>query len=115
MARASSHVCAGEAIFPSCNSLRTGSQSSHQSRLPESPTAAVIPVSQMDTRHVFKIAAIQGRIEFCEAERRRILKMVASCQVDLAWISDRMDCIQKDLRLLHRDLEVQEKQAEEWN
>jgi hypothetical protein len=75
----------------------------------------VIPDTQMDSRHVFKIAAIRGRIEFCEAERRRILKIVMSSQVDLGWISERMDCIEKDLRLLHRDLEAQEEQSQEWN
>jgi len=69
----------------------------------------------MDSRHVFKIAAIRGRIEFCEDERRRILEMLTRSQVDLRWISERMDCIEKDLRLLHRDLEAQEKQSEEWN
>ncbi len=69
----------------------------------------------MDSRHTFKIAAIRARIEFCEAERRQLLKMVTKSQVDLAWISERMDRIQKDLRLLHRDLEAQENRSEEWN
>jgi hypothetical protein len=69
----------------------------------------------MDSRHKFKIAAIQARIEFCEAEHRLLLKMVTRSQVDLAWISERMDRIQKDLHLLHRDLEAQEKRSEEWN
>ena len=69
----------------------------------------------MDSRHVFKIAAIRGRIEFREAERCRMLKMVTSSQVDLGWISERMECIEKDLRLLHRDLEAQEKQSQEWD
>ena len=68
----------------------------------------------MDSRP-FKIAAIRARIEFCEAERRQILWMVTRSQVDLAWISERMDCNQKDLRLLHRDLEALEKQLKEWN
>jgi hypothetical protein len=69
----------------------------------------------MDSRRKFKIAAIQSRIEFCEAERRHLLKMMTSSQVNVAWISERMDCIQKDLRFLYRDLEAQEKGAEEWN
>jgi len=69
----------------------------------------------MDSRHVFKIGVIRGRIEFCETERRRILKMVTSSQVDLRWISERIECIEKDLRLLQRDLEAQEKQSQEWN
>ncbi|MGC2613613.1 MAG: hypothetical protein WA354_06260 [Terracidiphilus sp.] len=41
--------------------------------------------------------------------------MMTNSQVDLAWISERMDNIQKDLRLLHRDLEAQEKRSDEWN
>jgi hypothetical protein len=69
----------------------------------------------MDSRHKFQIAAIQARIEFCEAERRLLLKMVTRSQVDLAWITERMDCIQKDLRLLHRDLDAQVQGADEWN
>jgi hypothetical protein len=44
---------------------------------PESPTAARDLGDPMDSRQVFKIAAIRGRIDFCEAERHhRILKMV---------------------------------------
>jgi hypothetical protein len=70
----------------------------------------------MDLRHKFKIAAIKEQLEFCEAERRLLLKMATSSQVNLAWISERMECIQKDLRFLHRDLDAQEKlQSEEWN
>ena len=68
----------------------------------------------MDSRP-FKIAAIRARIESCDAERLHLLKMVTSYQVDLAWISERMDCIEKDLRLLHRDLAAQEKRSEDWN
>jgi hypothetical protein len=70
----------------------------------------------MDTRQQLKIAAIKARIDFCEAERRQLLKMVMSSQVDLAWISERMDSIEIELRLYHRDLEALEKQkAEEWD
>ena len=106
--------CVDEAIFPNCNSLHTGSQSSHQPRLVRIPYP-VIPETRMDSRHVFKIGVIRGQIEFCLAERRRILKMVTISQVDLGWISERMECIEKDLRLLHRDLEAQEKQSQEWD
>jgi len=63
----------------------------------------------MDSRP-FKVAAIRARIEFCEAERCHLLKMVMSYQVDLDWISERMDCIEKELRLLDRDL-IAAKQA----
>ena len=69
----------------------------------------------MDSRHKFKVAAIKARIEFCEAERRLLLKMLTTSQVDLAWISERMDSIQRDLRFLSHDLEVQEEfQSEQW-
>ena len=69
---------------------------------------------RMDSRP-FKIAAIRAQIESCEAERGRLLEAVTRDQVGLAWISERMDCIQKDLRLLQRDLEAVEKHSEEWN
>jgi hypothetical protein len=59
----------------------------------------------MDSRP-FKIAAIRARIDFCEAERRHLLEMVTSYQVDLAWISERMNSLEKELRFLHRDLEA---------
>ena len=68
----------------------------------------------MDSRP-FKIAAIKARIEFCEGERRHLLDLVTSYQVDLAWISERMDSVQQDLRFLRRDLEAMEKQLEEWD
>ena len=69
----------------------------------------------MDSRHTFKIAAIKARIEFCEAQRRHLLRMMRSSPVNLDWTSERMNCIQTELRLLHRDLEAQEKLAfEEW-
>ena len=40
-------------------------------------------------RNTFKIAAIRARIEFCEAERRQLLKMMTRSQVNIAWISER--------------------------
>lgn len=51
----------------------------------------------MDSRHKFKVAAIRARIEFCEVERRRLLKMMTSSQIDLAWISERMDSIAREI------------------
>jgi hypothetical protein len=59
----------------------------------------------MNSRRLFKIAAIKQRIEVCEAERRRLLKMLSSAQVNLAWIFEQMDRIRSDLRFLHHDLE----------
>ncbi len=66
----------------------------------------------MDSRP-FKIAAIKARIEFCEAEQRHLLEMVTSYQVDLAWISERMNCIQRELHFLQLDLEAHERLASE--
>jgi hypothetical protein len=63
----------------------------------------------MDHRHQFKIAAIKARLEFCEAERRELLTLVTTSQVNLAEAGDRIDRIQRDLRFLSHDLEVQEK------
>ena len=69
----------------------------------------------MDSRP-FKIATIKARIKFCEAERCHLLELLTSSQVDLAWISVRMDSVQQDLRFLHRDLEALEKLASnEWS
>ena len=67
----------------------------------------------MDSRRKFKVAAIRARIEFCEVERRRLLKMMTSSQIDLAWSSERMDSIARDLRFLYRDLEELEKRSKE--
>jgi hypothetical protein len=66
------------------------------------------------SRYIFKIAAIRERIEFCEAEQRQLLKMVTtSSQVNLAWIAERMEKIQRELRFLYHDLE--QLKSEEWN
>jgi len=68
-------------------------------------------------RNTFKIAAIRAQIAFCEAERRQLLKMLTSSQVNIAWISERMDSIERELRFLYRDLELQEQEmrSEQWN
>jgi hypothetical protein len=63
----------------------------------------------MDHRHQFKIAAIKARLEFCEAERRELLTLVTTSKVNLAKAGERMDRIQRELRFLAHDLEVQEK------
>jgi glycine cleavage system regulatory protein len=70
----------------------------------------------VDIRRKIKIAAIKARLEFCEAERRQLLTAVTTTQVNLAKIHERLERVQSDLRLLSRDLEVQENlDAEEWN
>jgi hypothetical protein len=68
----------------------------------------------MDTRHRFKITAIKSRIEFCEAEHRRLLRMLESnAAVNLAWISERMEQVERDLRFLFRDLRREEELEDE--
>jgi hypothetical protein len=66
-------------------------------------------------RREFKITAIKERIEFCESERRQLISMVTRSPVNLAWISERMGSIEKELRFLYHDLKVEEKGSEEWN
>ena len=63
----------------------------------------------MDHRHKFKIAAIKAQLEFREAEHRLLLTMVTASQVNLAQAAERIDRIQRDLRLLSHDLEEQER------
>ena len=68
----------------------------------------------MDHRRKFKIAAIKARLEFCEAERRQLLTMMTTSQVNLAKAGERIDRIQRDMRFLAHDLEVLERlEAEE--
>jgi hypothetical protein len=47
----------------------------------------------MDHRHKFKIAAIKARLEFCEAERRQLLAMVTTSQMNLALADEHIDRI----------------------
>jgi len=64
----------------------------------------------------FKIMAIKAQIEFCESERRRLISMVTRSPVNLAWISESMGSIEKELRFLYHDLKLEEKRgSEEWN
>jgi hypothetical protein len=63
----------------------------------------------VNLRRKLQIARIQSQIEECAEERRRILAMLTSSQVNLEWAADRMAEIQKDLRILSRDLEAQRK------
>jgi hypothetical protein len=62
----------------------------------------------MDIRRKVKIAAIKLRLESCEAEKRRLLAALTSAQVNLAKIHEHMEQVESDLRLLTRDLEMQE-------
>lgn len=63
----------------------------------------------MDSRHRFKVAAIKTQIQFREAERGNLFKMMTSSQVNLAWMCEHWNDLERDLRLLHRDLSVREK------
>ena len=64
----------------------------------------------------FKHAAIKERIRLCELERLDLLKMVTTQPVNLAWVSERMQSIETELRFLYRDLDSLESQeAGGWN
>lgn len=68
----------------------------------------------MNSRRRAKIAAIKARLEFCEAERRQLLVAVTTTQVSLSKVHERMERVEKELRELSRELELQEKlEAEE--
>lgn len=62
----------------------------------------------MDMRRKAKIAAIRARIEFCEAERRRLLLAVTNAQVNLAKLHERAERVQKDFHVLSLDLAANE-------
>lgn len=68
----------------------------------------------MDLRYKFKIEAIKSQIKFREAERGNLFRMMTRSQVNLAWMCDHWNDLERDLRLLHRDLSRSEKlKAEE--
>jgi hypothetical protein len=94
--------------------MRTGANSgSLQCELPGTLRVDAATQGQGDLCRKF---APDLYIEFCEAEHRRLLKMVTSSQVDLAWISERVESVERELHLLRRDLETQERrESEEWN
>jgi hypothetical protein len=55
-------------------------------------------------RRRLQIERIKSRINDCEADRRWLLRMLATSQVNLAWISERLAENEKDLRILSRQL-----------
>lgn len=59
----------------------------------------------VNLRRKLEIERIKSRIKDCEADRRWLLRMVATSQVNLAWISKRVDENEKDLRVLSRQLQ----------
>ena len=62
----------------------------------------------MDFRRRGKIAAIRARLEICEAERRKLLRVVTTSGANLSQISEHVDRIQTELRRLHNELKVLE-------
>jgi hypothetical protein len=64
----------------------------------------------------FKHAAIKERIRLCELERLDLLKMLTTHKVNLAWVSERMQSIETELRFLYRDLDsLESREVERWN
>ena len=63
----------------------------------------------------FRLVAIKERIRLDELERQDLLRMVTRSQVPLAWISERMECIETELHFLYRDLNAEEQNESRWN
>lgn len=62
----------------------------------------------MGFRRRGKIAAIKARLEICEADRRRLLRIVTTTGSNLAQISEKVDQVQSELRRLHNELKLLE-------
>jgi hypothetical protein len=62
----------------------------------------------MDFRRRAKIAGIKARLEICEEERRRLLRIVTTTGANLAQISVHVDRVQNELRRLNNELKVLE-------
>lgn len=68
----------------------------------------------MNLRRTLEIERIKSGIRDCEADRRWLLRMVATSQVNLAWISEFAAENEKDLRILSRQLrELETLESEE--
>jgi len=67
----------------------------------------------MDLRRKGKIAAIKGRLEICEDERRQLLDVLTSTGANLALISEHAERIQKEFRRLTNELKVLEMKERE--
>jgi len=52
---------------------------------------------------------VKSRLEECEADRRWLLRMLTTSQVNLAWISEKIADNEKDLRILSRELRSMER------
>jgi len=62
----------------------------------------------VNLRRTLEIERIKSRIKDCEADRRWLLGMLATSQVNLAWISERVAENGKNLRILWRQLSTLE-------
>jgi hypothetical protein len=71
----------------------------------------------MHSRLIFKIAAIRERMEFCEAERHQLMRMLTNSRVNLAWITERMERVERDLQIFFRDLQREEERlaSDQWS
>lgn len=58
----------------------------------------------MNLRRTLEIERIKSRIKDCEADRLWLLRMLATSQVNLVWISERVAENETDLRILSRQL-----------
>ena len=58
----------------------------------------------MNLRRRSQIEKIKSRIKECEADRVWLLSMLTTTGANLAWVSERIEENEKDLRLLSRDL-----------
>ena len=61
----------------------------------------------------FKLAAIKERIKLFELERRDLLRMLTEQGVNLAWVTERIQTIDTELRFLYRDQEALERPESE--
>ena len=55
-----------------------------------------------------RIAAFKARLQLCEAERRRIVKMVTTSPTNLARIADCVDRVENDIRALTHEMKLLE-------
>jgi hypothetical protein len=52
---------------------------------------------------------VKARVKECEADRRWLLRMLTTSQVNLAWVSEKIADNEKDLRILSRELRDMER------
>ena len=62
----------------------------------------------MDYRRRGRIAALKARLEICEEERRKLLRVLTTTGANLAKISWRAEELEKEYRRLNKELKVLE-------